>query len=516
MKNWKKWICMLCVCVLLVPSLSGCVKPPREPDNVPIEDDLSVHYDIKIGIWDSANWGNDAIADYLEEKFNITIVPVALSTVDYIEKLNISAAGDTLPDMFMHPGYSGYESTLIKWAQEEVIRALPEDLSAYPELEKLMQTYDYMKLEDGRHYFIPRTTFTDPANTYYTPALWVRRDWMDNLGIEDPKNLDELYDMLYRFTYDDPDQNGKQDTYGLTPGLDLSWIFFAYGIDVTGYIYENGQWIHGMLSERCAEPIKFIKKMYDAGILDQDFATISLSDSENTFCSGDAGVVYLVGESSPLQYVAMAKLAATLKDFDYHTDLDILPPAAAEGCKYVCSQNYNFAQGTMFNSNLSNGKFARCLTLYNYLLSPEGVELGRFGIEGITYKMENGQRVSTLPTYSDGSEKWIGDAFPTSQITTLARWDCDGAWVESDIEPRFVELAQKVRDLYGPCMNEENPEIDFKSTPTKNKWTVGTYFWESVNRIVMEEDDVDQAWAAVRKELLEDKNGQKLIDEINE
>lgn len=512
----KRIISILCALSLLL-ALAGCQKNPGRTENTgPVEDDLSVHYEIKIGTWDCADWGNDAICDYLEEKFNITIVPVALSTVDYIEKLNISAAGDTLPDMFLHPGYSGYESTLIKWAEEEVIRALPEDLSAYPELEALMEEYEFMRLEDGNHYFIPRTTFTDPKNTYYTPALWVRRDWMENLDIDDPTTLDEMYELLRSFTYDDPDGNGKDDTYGLTPGLDLTWVFFAYGIDVTGYIYEDGQWIHGMLSKRCAEPIKFIKKLYDEGILDQDFATISLSDSENTFCSGDAGVVYLVGESSPLQYVAMAKLAATIDGFDYNTDLDILGPVAADGYEYTCTQNYNFSQGTMFNSNLSNGKFARCLTLYNYLLSEEGVELGRFGIEGITYDMVDGERVSKLPTYSDGSEKWIGDAFPTSQITTVARWDCDGAWVESDIEPRFVELAQKVRDLYGPCMNEKNPEIDFKSTPTKNKWTVTTYFWESVNRIVMEADDVDAAWEQVRQELLNDKDGQKLIDELNQ
>ena len=516
MKKMKQILCAICALCMLAVMFTGCGNSNNEIDSSPVVDDMSVHYEIKIGTWDCASWGNDAIADYLEKKFNVTIVPVALSTVDYIEKLNSSAAGDTLPDMFMHPGFSGYESTLIKWAEEEVIRALPDDLSAYPEIAALMQDYEFMKLEDGKHYFIPRTTFTDPANTYYTPALWVRRDWMNNLGIEDPQNMDELYDMLYKFTYNDPDGNGQKDTFGLTPGLDLSWVFYAYGIDVNGYIYEDGQWIHGMLSKRCAEPLKFIKKLYDNGILDQDFATISLSDSENTFCSGNAGMVYLVGESSPMQYVALAKLDATLDGFDYNKDLDILPPVSAEGYQYTCTQNYNFAQGTMFNSNLSSGKFARCLTLYNYLLSEEGVELGRFGIEGISYDMVDGERVSTLPKYSDGSEKWIGDAYPTSQITTLARWDCDGAWVSSDIEPRFVELAQKVRDLYGPCMNEKNPEIDFKSTPTKNKWNVNTYFWENVYQIIMEESNIDQAWENLRSELLNNKKGQQLINELNQ
>ena len=485
-------------------------------DTQAVEDDRSVFYEIKIGMWDCAKWGNDAIGEYINEKFNIKIVPVALSTVDYIEKLNISAAGENLPDMFMHPGYSGYTSTLIKWADEGVIKALPNDLSAYPNLEKIMNEYEFMKLDD-KHYFIPRTTFTDPANTYYTPALWVRRDWMRNLGIETaPTTLDGLYDMLQRFTTDDPDQNGKNDTYGLTPGLNLEWVFFAHGIDISGYIYEDGQWIPGVLSKYNAEPIKFIKKMYDNNILDKDFATMKLADSENNFCSGRAGVVYLVGESSPMQYVALAKLAAVNEGFDAKTDLDMLPPPEAEGKTYTCTQNYNFAQGTMFNSKMSDEKLARCLALYDYLLSEEGIELGRIGIENISYKKEGDKIVSLLPVDSTDQEKWIGDVYPTNQIYKVARWDADGAWVSSDIEPEFVELAQKVRDLYGPKMNKKNPEIDFMSTPAKDRWNVSEYFWENVFNMVLNSDDIDASWDSFRNTLLIEKNGQKLIDEINQ
>lgn len=43
-----------------------------------------------------------------------------------------------------------------------------------------------------------------------------RKDWAEAVGIfEDPQTVDEVYEMLYRFTYDDPDGNGIQDTYGL-------------------------------------------------------------------------------------------------------------------------------------------------------------------------------------------------------------------------------------------------------------------------------------------------------------
>ena len=32
---------------------------------------------------------------------------------------------------------------------------------------------------------------------------------------DSPKTVEDVYDMLYKFTYDDPDGNGANDTYGL-------------------------------------------------------------------------------------------------------------------------------------------------------------------------------------------------------------------------------------------------------------------------------------------------------------
>ena len=88
-------------------SLAACGS--KDPVNTGSVDanDLSVKQEIKIGMWDSAKWGNDDIAKYIEEKLNIEIIPVALSTVDYIEKLNISAAAE-LPtcSCILHSGYT--------------------------------------------------------------------------------------------------------------------------------------------------------------------------------------------------------------------------------------------------------------------------------------------------------------------------------------------------------------------------------------------------------------------------
>ena len=52
-----------------------------------------------------------------------------------------------------------------------------------------------------------------PGDPY---ARIVRKDWLDKLGMKVPTNLAELKEMARRFTVDDPDGNGKNDTWGMT------------------------------------------------------------------------------------------------------------------------------------------------------------------------------------------------------------------------------------------------------------------------------------------------------------
>lgn len=43
----------------------------------------------------------------------------------------------------------------------------------------------------------------------------IRQDWLDNLNLQAPQTTDELYTVAKAFTDNDPDQNGKNDTYGI-------------------------------------------------------------------------------------------------------------------------------------------------------------------------------------------------------------------------------------------------------------------------------------------------------------
>ena len=43
----------------------------------------------------------------------------------------------------------------------------------------------------------------------------IRQDWLDNLGLKAPTNMDEFEAVIKAFTEDDPDGNGQKDTMGL-------------------------------------------------------------------------------------------------------------------------------------------------------------------------------------------------------------------------------------------------------------------------------------------------------------
>jgi putative aldouronate transport system substrate-binding protein len=54
----------------------------------------------------------------------------------------------------------------------------------------------------------------------------IREDWLESLKLAKPKTIEDLYQVMRAFTYDDPDQNGVQDTFGVADRNDLIFGVF--------------------------------------------------------------------------------------------------------------------------------------------------------------------------------------------------------------------------------------------------------------------------------------------------
>lgn len=85
-----------------------------------------------------------------------------------------------------------------------------QDSEAYPNLSQISPDVLKGLTVDGQIIGIPR------SRAIGRNGLGYRTDWAEAVGItEAPKTVEDVYDMLYKFTYDDPDGNGANDTYGL-------------------------------------------------------------------------------------------------------------------------------------------------------------------------------------------------------------------------------------------------------------------------------------------------------------
>ncbi|MFR6331699.1 MAG: extracellular solute-binding protein [Eisenbergiella sp.] len=99
------------------------------------------------------------------------------------------------------------ESGKVKAIDEDIEKYMPDRLKEI--YDKYPQTF-YPVIKDGKTYGIACTPFLTEGQ-----VMIIRQDWLDKLGLKAPTTLDEFEEVIRAFTEQDPDGNGKKDTYGL-------------------------------------------------------------------------------------------------------------------------------------------------------------------------------------------------------------------------------------------------------------------------------------------------------------
>ena len=147
--------------------------------------------------------------DELGIKLNYAI---AAAGDDYTQKLTMAIASNDLPDLMDLPPEEFFEL-----ANAGMLAALTESYDAYASdlLKETIEVDGGIQLAsakvDGKLYGIPQLSAADGT----CDLLWIRTDWLENLGLEAPETMEELLEVARAFRYDDPDGNGQDDTWGI-------------------------------------------------------------------------------------------------------------------------------------------------------------------------------------------------------------------------------------------------------------------------------------------------------------
>lgn len=128
--------------------------------------------------------------------------------------------------------------------------------------------------------------------------LWLRKDWLDKLGLEEPTSMQDLLKISEAFATQDPDGNNLNDTYGLAITKDL--YGGAMGLDgfFAGYHAYPNMWIDdgagnlvwGSTLPEVKETLKVLSEMYKAGQLDKEFGVKDGGKVAESIAAGKIGI----------------------------------------------------------------------------------------------------------------------------------------------------------------------------------------------------------------------------------
>ncbi len=249
---------------------------------------------------------NNVYMKSYKEDFGINLKYVwTVPEEQFDQKLNISVASGDLPDIMWLRN-----KQLIELAENDMLYDLTDlyknNTSDFTKsiLEQDKASFDSAKI-DGKLMAIPSTA----SSVDNLQILYIRTDWLKNLGLETPKTLQDLYKVSEAFTNDDPDKNGKNDTVGLAlvkNFLDVNnkhasaaGLFAGYHAYPRRWVKdESGNAVYGSIQPQVKEALLQLQSMYKSGQIDKEFGVKDRAKVMETVSSGKVGITY-GGLSSP-------------------------------------------------------------------------------------------------------------------------------------------------------------------------------------------------------------------------
>jgi len=120
---------------------------------------------------------------------------------------------------------------------------------------------------NGRLFGIPR------SRAVGRNGFGIRQDWLDNLGLNVPTTIDELYDVLWAFTNQDPNNTGLNDTFGLGVAMHAGpWDMMQMWFGVpNGWGVRDGELVPAHMTEEYDEALRWFRRLYSEGLVNPEF-----------------------------------------------------------------------------------------------------------------------------------------------------------------------------------------------------------------------------------------------------
>lgn len=238
---------------------------------------------------------------YLKKQLNIQNKDVfeAGENDNYQETVSMTIASRELPDVMVVNDMDMLQLLVDNDLIEDLTQVYEDCTSS--RIKDIYNSYGSEILDNvtfnGKLMALPETNIDDG------PSLcWLRKDWMDKLGLDAPKTVEDVENIVHEFVQKDPGGNGKGETVGLvcddelTGGCGYSYeyqndiIFASFGAFPKQWIYnKDGEVVYGSVQNEAKAALGKLRQMYQQGTLDNNFLMRESSNIIELIVSGKCG-----------------------------------------------------------------------------------------------------------------------------------------------------------------------------------------------------------------------------------
>ena len=334
-------------------------------------------------------------------------------------------------------------------------------------------------------------------------GLQIRKDWLDELGMDVPTNYDEMHDALTGFK----EKFGAKRALLLLGDTQITGASIVGGLGSVGFYQDNphnmyvqdGTVYNGFLSDGYKEYLQMIAQWYSEGLIASDFATESndpfTSNSDTYIQGGEAGIWYAQSDN-------MDSNMTSGKELDPNYEICAMPePVKEDGEIFHFGDTRIGTAATGKNVSISDcceDVDLACAWL-DFWYTKEGSVLANYGQEGVSFNYD----ADGNPEFTDlvlHNEEFPMISFATTYYTlacvptlqdygrifsaySQANLDAMDLWTETSDDlytiPAQVELSYDESNEYGDLWSD-----------------ISTYASTEVFKFVMGEYNFDSDWDA--------------------
>lgn len=436
------------------------------------------------------------VENLLEDYFNVEITPVTDVTQENMD--TYIASGDIL-DVTCYSYY--LEGDYDYMYEQGLIREIPEEWlwEYYPTGMEILQEWLGEEFFENDGHLVDGKVLCTPwreGKTFNTGTIVYRRDWMENLGMEEPETLDELHDLLYAFTYNDPDGNGVDDTWGIDVIYDWwgMWpVFGAFGMAGPNYYHLNddGTVIYNAATEDYKTALGILKEWYDEGIIHSECITDDRAAVRTKWADGRIGMMvdsetWFYSSRSSSSIIALAEDTFGENTVDV---MDALTTEYGDGTVYT-NKAYPTTMGMasmFFTASATDEQVIAVLKMLEGMASDhELLTKILYGEEGVDYTM-NGEQlvVNSGMTVEDKAAKGI-------DFTYYGAGQADDTVANLPFSERDLANIEKTQSF--PCIYNQNFASTYNSAYDEYQSEVSKLVKEYYHNVLLGTDNLESGW----------------------